>query len=71
MGQLDNVPFTLRDIANIKSAMVSTLRSMYHTRDIKPLNSLPQKENGKDASDSHGKTTTDALPAQKTEKEEA
>ena len=70
-GQLDNVPFTLRDIADIKSAMVSTLRSMYHTRDIKPLNSLPQKGNGKDASDSHGKTTTDALPAQKTEKEEA
>ncbi|MGI6075341.1 MAG: HD family phosphohydrolase [Pyramidobacter sp.] len=70
-GQLDNVPFTLQDITNIKSALITTLRSMYHTRNIKPLNSPPQKENGKDISDSHGKTTSDALQTQKTEKKEA
>ncbi len=48
-GQFDDVPFTLKDLSNIKESMCNTLRSMYHTREIKPLesrkpqNSLPKK----------------------------
>ena len=36
-GQLDDVPFTLKELAQIKDALSARLRSMYHTRDIKPL----------------------------------
>ncbi len=43
-GQLDDVPFTFSDITAIKSAMVRTLASMYHTRNIKPLASLEIKK---------------------------
>lgn len=37
-GQLDEVSFTLKEITEVKKALVERLRSMYHTRDIKPLN---------------------------------
>jgi putative nucleotidyltransferase with HDIG domain len=36
-GQFVDVDFTLKDINLIKSAMVDTLTSMYHTREIKPI----------------------------------
>ena len=36
-GQFVDVDFTLKDISVIKSAMVDALMSMYHTREIKPL----------------------------------
>jgi membrane-associated HD superfamily phosphohydrolase len=36
-GQFVDVDFTLKDINLIKSAMVDTLMSMYHTREIKPI----------------------------------
>ena len=36
-NQLDEVPFTLKELTKIKHALVTRLRSMYHTRDIKPL----------------------------------
>ncbi len=42
-GQFDDVPFSLRDLSEIKESMCTTLRSMYHTRDIKPLASSPSK----------------------------
>ena len=36
-GQFVNVDFTLKDINAIKNAVVDVLMSMYHTREIKPL----------------------------------
>jgi putative nucleotidyltransferase with HDIG domain len=36
-GQFVDVDFTLKDINVIKNAMVDALMSMYHTREIKPL----------------------------------
>ncbi|WP_233543438.1 HDIG domain-containing metalloprotein [Pyramidobacter sp. CG50-2] len=61
-GQLDEVPFTLKDLSDIKAALVSTLRSMYHTRDIKPLKSLPE-EQGKETDDAHGSSNIVAVQA--------
>ena len=52
-GQLDEVPFTLKDISDIKSALVTTLRSMYHTREIRPLKLLPEGQ-GKETIDVNG-----------------
>lgn len=43
-GQLEDVPFTLKDISDIKASFVQTLCSMYHTRDIKPIRSLPVQQ---------------------------
>lgn len=42
-GQLDLVRFTMKDIFNIKLALIKTLRSMYHTRNITPLRSEKRK----------------------------
>jgi putative nucleotidyltransferase with HDIG domain len=36
-GQFVDVNFTLKELSAIKNAMVDTLMSMYHTREIKPL----------------------------------
>ncbi len=62
-GQLSDVPFTLSDISKIKSAMIKTLNSMYHTRNIKPLQPSAA-EQGKDSSNSHGSTTAVSVQAQ-------
>ena len=69
-GQLDEVPFTLKDLSDIKAALVSTLRSMYHTRDIKPLKSLP-KEQGKETHDAHGSPNIVAVQAKTAAAEES
>lgn len=55
-GQLDEVPFTLKDITDIKKALVATLRSMYHTRDIRPLKILPDVQ-GKEKNSINGTST--------------
>lgn len=47
--QLDEAGFTMRDIAEAKAAMFETLRSMYHTRDIKPLNEGKKQKKTDDA----------------------
>jgi putative nucleotidyltransferase with HDIG domain len=70
-GQLDDVPFTLKDITNIKSALVNTLRSMYHTRDIKPLTSPNQTDGGKDHENIHENKSTDAVQTQAAQKEKS
>jgi putative nucleotidyltransferase with HDIG domain len=70
-GQLDDVPFTLKDITNIKAAFVKTLRSMYHTRDIKPLSSLKPAESGKDHTDTHDDTKSESVQTQAAQKEKS
>jgi membrane-associated HD superfamily phosphohydrolase len=47
-GQLDDTGFTLLDLAKIKEVMLKTLKSMYHTRNIVPLQENKTPENGKD-----------------------
>ncbi len=69
-GQLDEVPFTLKDLSDIKAALVNTLRSMYHTRDIKPLKSLPE-EQGKETHDAHGSSNIVAVQAEAEAAEES
>lgn len=44
MGQLDEAPFTSRDMALTKEALFTALRSMYHTRDIKPIREKKSEE---------------------------
>lgn len=51
-GQLDEVSFTMKEITEVKKALVDRLRSMYHTRDIKPLNDAASKA-GKDLPGDH------------------
>ncbi len=48
-GQMDRAPFTLKEITEIKESFVATLRSMYHTRNIKPLKAAEsqQEENSR------------------------
>lgn len=58
-GQLDNVPFTLKELTEVKESMLETLRSMYHTRDIKPI----EPDRGK-----KGSPTEKAEKAEKAEK---
>ncbi len=58
-GQLDDVPFTLKDITDVKRAMVKTLNSMYHTRNIKPLPATPTQ--GKEPTNTHGITTANTI----------
>ena len=36
-GQLDDVDFTLRDLSIIKETLLSSLRTMYHTRKVKEI----------------------------------
>ncbi len=63
--QLSNVPFTLKELSEIKKALVTRLRSMYHTRDIKPLqNTQPEQEQGKDLPKDHEKQSFVALQGQ-------
>ena len=62
-GQLDAVPFTLKELTEIKKALVSRLRSMYHTRDIKPLKDS-QPEEGKDLPKDHEKSSNVAVQSQ-------
>ena len=54
-NQLTEVPFTLKELSEIKKALVTRLRSMYHTRDIKPLKDNTQTEQGKDLPRDHEK----------------
>ncbi|MFA7620564.1 MAG: HDIG domain-containing metalloprotein [Aminobacteriaceae bacterium] len=44
-GQLDDVDFTLRDLSVIKETLLSSLRTMYHTRKVKDIKEKidPQK----------------------------
>ena len=44
-GQLDNIDFTLRDLAVIRETLLTSFQSMYHTRKVKEL-----KENSKERS---------------------
>ena len=60
-GQLDDVPFTLKELAQIKDALSARLRSMYHTRDIKPLTTavVPQ---GKELHENNEKFAAVEIP---------
>lgn len=49
-GQLDEVPFTSRDLALTKETLFNALRSMYHTRDIKPIREKKKMEENSHAS---------------------
>ena len=40
--QLEDVDFTMSDLAQIKSSFVETLRSMYQSREVKALPSIEQ-----------------------------
>ena len=54
-----------RYVSEIKKALVTRLRSMYHTRDIKPLqNTQPEQEQGKDLPKDHEKQSFVALQGQ-------
>ena len=44
-GQLDDVDFTLKDLALIKQTLLTAFQSMYHTRKVKEL-----KDNSQDVS---------------------
>jgi membrane-associated HD superfamily phosphohydrolase len=41
--QLEEVPFTLRDLSVIKGVFVEVLRSMYHTRQIREIDETAQE----------------------------
>lgn len=69
-GQMDEVPFSLKDISDIKAAMVKTLHSMYHTRDIKPLKPRAAAQ-GKDILKTNGSSTTVTVQTQTPQKEKA
>lgn len=47
-GQLDDTGFTLRDLATIRSAMIQSLKSMYHTRNIAPIGENKAAKAGKE-----------------------
>ncbi len=74
-GQLDDVQFTLRDITQIKSAMVKTLNSMYHTRNIKPLSGgageQNKEEKGKESTKANGSTTANTVQTPPTHEEKS
>jgi putative nucleotidyltransferase with HDIG domain len=57
-GQFVDVDFTLKELNAIKNAMVDTLMSMYHTREIKPIASPEERavklEPAKDAEEAIG-----------------
>jgi hypothetical protein len=36
-GQMDNVDLTLREISIIRESFIESLRHMYHTRQVKPV----------------------------------
>lgn len=42
--QLENVPFTLRDLTVIKAVFVRVLRSMYHTRQIREIEETAEEK---------------------------
>ncbi len=69
-SQMDDVPFTLKEITQIKAAFVATLRSMYHTRDIKPLADTAPRDR-KDLPQKDEKQPSLAVQAQATAKKEA
>ncbi len=42
-GQLDDIDFTLRDLAVIRETLLTSFQSMYHTRKVKELKENPQE----------------------------
>jgi len=52
-GQLDNIDFTLRDLAVIRETLLSALQTMYHTRKVQEIKEKEtlQKNNAKQEDD--------------------
>jgi len=51
-GQIDNVDLTLREISIVRESFIESLRHMYHTRHVKPVEeSTPGTEGGGSARD--------------------
>jgi hypothetical protein len=52
-GQIDNVDLTLREISIVRESFIESLRHMYHTRQVKPVEeTTPESERGGSARDS-------------------
>jgi membrane-associated HD superfamily phosphohydrolase len=43
-GQLDNVDFTLKDLSEIKEALIYALQSVYHGRKVKEIQSSEEED---------------------------
>jgi hypothetical protein len=52
-GQIDNVDLTLREISIVRESFIESLRHMYHTRQVKPVEeTTSESEGGGSARDS-------------------